>query len=125
MSSILIVEDEVALLDLVWQYLQNRKYGVLTAKDGREGVEVFRQHPKKIQLVISDLAMPGMNGLECRERILALEPNVRFLFMSGFPEQIVGRHERSLEGCEFLPKPFRLDQLIDKVGRLLSKDAAA
>jgi len=123
--TILIVEDEAALLDLVRQYLQKRDYGVLTAKDGGEGVEVFRQHAKKIQLVISDLAMPGVDGLECRQRILALEPNVRFLFMSGFPEQIVGRHEGSLEGCEFLPKPFRLEQLIDKVSRMLPRDAAA
>jgi DNA-binding response OmpR family regulator len=125
LATILIVEDEVALLELVRQYLQNRKYGVLTARDGREGVEVFRRHAKKIRLVISDLAMPGMNGLDCRERILALEPNIRFLFMSGFPEQVVGRHQGALEGCEFLPKPFRLDQLLDKVGRLLSRDAAA
>jgi two-component system, cell cycle sensor histidine kinase and response regulator CckA len=123
--TILIVEDEAALLELVRQYLQRRNYRVLTAKDGREGVEVFRQHAKKIQLVISDLAMPGMNGLECMERILAVEPRVRFLFMSGFPEQIVERHRATFERCEFLPKPFRLDQLLDKVGRLLSRDAAA
>ena len=125
LATILIVEDEAALLELVRQYLQNRNYGVLTAKDGTEGVEVFRRHAKKIQLVISDLAMPGMNGFECRERILALEPRVRFLFMSGFPEQIVERHRGSFEQCEFLPKPFRLDQLIDKVSRMLSRDAAA
>jgi DNA-binding NtrC family response regulator len=125
LATILIVEDEAALLELVRQYLQKRNYGVLTAKDGKEGVEVFRQHGKKIQLVISDLAMPGMNGFECMERILAVEPSVRFLFMSGFPEQIVERHRASFERCEFLPKPFRLDQLIDKVSRLLSRDAAA
>ena len=125
LATILIVEDEAALLELVYQYLQKRNFGVLTAKDGTEGVEVFRQHAKKIQLVISDLAMPGMDGLECMERILALEPNVRFLFMSGFPEQIVERHRASFERCEFLPKPFRLDQLLDKVGRMLSRDAAA
>lgn len=125
LATILIVEDEAALLELVRQYLQRRNYGVLTAKDGREGVEVFRQHAKKIQLVISDLAMPGMNGFECMERILAVEPRVRFLFMSGSPEQIVERHRASFERCEFLPKPFRLDQLLDKVGRLLSRDAAA
>ncbi|HKF02075.1 MAG TPA: response regulator [Candidatus Sulfotelmatobacter sp.] len=125
LATILIVEDEAALLELVRQYLQKRNYGVLTAKNGREGVEVFRQHAKKIQLVISDLAMPGMNGLECMERILALEPRVRFLFMSGFPEQIVERHRATFERCEFLPKPFRLDQLLDKVGHLLSRDAAA
>lgn len=125
LATILIVEDEAALLELVRQYLQRRNYGVLTAKNGGEGVEVFRQHAKKIQLVISDLAMPGMNGFECMERILAVEPNVRFLFMSGFPEQIVERHRASFERCEFLPKPFRLDQLIDKVSRILSRDAAA
>jgi len=125
LATILIVEDEAALLELVRQYLQKRNFRVLTAKDGTEGVEVFLQHAKKIQLVISDLAMPGMNGLECMERILGLESNVRFLFMSGFPEQFVERHRASFERCEFLPKPFRLDQLLDKVGRLLSRNAAA
>jgi len=125
LATILIVEDETALRELVRQYLQMRKFGVLTAKNGREGVEVFRQNAKKIQLVISDLVMPGMNGFECMERILAVEPNVRFLFMSGFPEQIVERHRASFDRCEFLPKPFRLEQLIDKVSRLLSRDAAA
>lgn len=125
LATILIVEDEAALRELVQQYLQKRNFEVLAAKDGMEGVEVFRQHAKKIQLVISDLAMPGMDGLECMDRILASEPNVRFLFMSGFPEQIVERHRASFERCEFLPKPFRLDQLLDRVDRLLSKDAAA
>ena len=125
LATILLVEDETALRELVRQYLQMRNFGVLTAKNGSEGVEVFRQHARKIQLVISDLLMPGMNGFECMERILALEPNVRFLFISGFPEQIVERHRASFERCEFLPKPFRLDQLVDKVTRLLSRDAAA
>jgi two-component system, cell cycle sensor histidine kinase and response regulator CckA len=125
LATILIVEDETALRELVRQYLQMRNFEVLTAKNGRDGVEVFRQNAKKIQLVISDLVMPGMNGFECMERILAVEPNVRFLFMSGFPEQIVERHRASFERCEFLPKPFRLEQLIDKVSRLLSRDAAA
>lgn len=123
--TILVVEDETALRELVQQYLQKRNFEVLAAKDGTEGVEVFRQHAKRIQLVISDLAMPGMDGLECRERILAAKPNVRFLFISGFPEQIVERHRASFDRCEFLPKPFRLDQLLDRVDRLLSKDAAA
>jgi two-component system, cell cycle sensor histidine kinase and response regulator CckA len=125
LATILIVEDEAALRELIQQYLRKRNFEVLAAKDGSDGVEVFRQHAKKIQLVISDLAMPGMDGLECMERILAWEPSVRFLFMSGFPEQIVEKHRASFERCEFLPKPFRLDQLLDRVDRLLSRDAAA
>ena len=125
LATILIVEDETALRELVRQYLQMRNFSVLTATNGQEAIEVFRQHAKKVQLVISDLVMPGMNGFECMERILAVEPNVRFLFISGFPEQIVERHRASFERCEFLPKPFRLDQLLDKVGHLLSRNAAA
>lgn len=124
-ATILVVEDETALRELVRHTLLRRNYGVVEAKNGEEGVEVFRKHGKKIQLVISDLAMPGMDGLECRNRILALEPRVRFLFISGFPDRIVDRHHESLEGCEFLAKPFRLEQLTEKVTRMLSKDAAA
>lgn len=124
-ATILVVEDETALRELVRHSLQKRNYGVIEAKNGDEGVEVFRKHSKKIQLVISDLAMPGMDGLECRNRILAMEPHVRFLFISGFPDRIVDRHNELLEGCEFLAKPFRLEQLTEKVSRMLSKDAAA
>ncbi|MBV9626024.1 MAG: PAS domain S-box protein, partial [Acidobacteria bacterium] len=124
-STVLVVEDDAALRRLLTVSLERRNYRVLAAKDGAEALETFRQHAADIHLIITDLIMPRVDGLRLRERIVAIRPDVKFLFMSGYSEEIVRESQRSLAGCGFLEKPFLPDDLEEKVRELLSANAAA
>ncbi len=125
LRTVLVVEDETALRRLICHSLERKNYTVFAAKDGIEGLELFRQHASDIQLVITDLMMPRMDGFDLKEHILGLNPLVKFLFMSGYAEEIVQRHHRSLRGCAFLEKPFLPEELVNKVRNLLAGVDAA
>jgi len=121
--TILIVEDETSLRRLLCLCLEKRNHTVLAAKDGLEALEVFRERAADIDLVVTDLVMPRMDGLELRNRVLALRPDVKFLFMSGYAEHILEQHPS--EGCLFLEKPFLPEELAKKVASLMAGDVAA
>ncbi len=122
--TILVAEDDSALRDLICFALEKRNYNVLAAADGVEAIDTFRQYSSQIRLVVADLMMPRMGGFELRRQITALRPDVKFLFMSG-AELIVEQHRGTLEGCDFLEKPFSSDLLVKKVSALLAGEAAA
>ena len=124
-ANILVVEDESALRRLICNSLERKKYKTFAARDGIEAVELFRQHDTEIDLVVTDLMMPRMDGLHVKQHITALNPKVKFLFMSGYAEQTVEQHRGSLQGCEFLEKPFLPEELANKVRCLLMGENAA
>jgi len=119
----LVVEDETALRRLISLCLEKRGHRVLAAKDGAVALEIFRQHAPNIQLVVTDVVMPRMVGLELKQLIAPLKPDIKFLFISGYAEQIVEQHCESLERCAFLEKPFLPEELSNKVSCLLTQDA--
>jgi two-component system, cell cycle sensor histidine kinase and response regulator CckA len=124
-GAILVVEDELVLRRLLCICLEKRDYRVIAAKDGLDAIEKFRQHANEIQVVVSDLMMPRMDGFELKEQISALKPDMKFLFMSGYAEQIAQHHQKSFEGCAFLEKPFLPEELVNKVSGLLKGENAA
>ena len=124
-GTILVVEDEMALRRLIRLSLERCGYKVLTAKDGTEAIEICQRNPSQIHLVLSDIMMPHVNGLQLRERAATLCPEAKFLFMSGYSEEIVLPGNLSAHGCAFLEKPFRPDELARKVHDLLTGQAAA
>ena len=125
LATILVVEDEAPLRRLLSLALEKRNYKVLTAKHGAEAFEIFRHQADEIQLVITDIMMPQMDGLELKQRITFMRPEVKFVFMSGYAEQVVEQHLGILKGCAFLEKPFLVEDLANKVGDLLQGDVAA
>jgi two-component system, cell cycle sensor histidine kinase and response regulator CckA len=124
-GTVLVVEHESSLRRLFSVCLEKRKHTVFVAKDGAEALEIFRQHADLIQLVVIDLMMPHMDGFELKQHIAAQRQNVKFLFMSGYAEEIVKQNGGALDGCAFLEKPFLPQELTDKVSELLVGDAAA
>ncbi len=124
-ETILVVEDEMALRRLLCVSLDRRGYEVLAAKDGAEAIEIFRQHGDQIHLVVTDIMMPHVDGLELRQRIATLRPNVRFLFISGYSDETIEQHQTLAQGCAFLEKPFLPDELASKVRELLKGEVAA
>lgn len=122
-ETILVVEDEAALRRLICLSLHTRGYRVLSAKNGAEAVEICQQSSSQIHLVLSDIMMPHLNGLQLRERVATLCPDAKFLFMSGYSEEIV--ENLLAQGYAFLEKPFLPDELVGKVREVLRGEAAA
>lgn len=118
-ETILVVEDSDMLLGLVRTILESEGYQVLTAGQGEEALRVFRAFQGPIRLLLTDVVMPNMNGWELVEQVRALRPEVKILFMSGYPEKEV-EADGSLPIREpFLQKPFSPKVLKEKVREIL------
>jgi PAS domain S-box-containing protein len=120
-ATILLVEDETSLRKLMKTTLERERYRVLEAKDGAEALSICRDHLAKIDLVVSDLAMPQMTGLQLKEKIEPLRTNMKFLLISGYLEEDMGSSEQNARMGDFLEKPFLPDELARKVAEILGR----
>jgi PAS domain S-box-containing protein len=118
-ESVLVAEDDDAVRTLVRVALSKRGYRVLVAANGGEALLLCERHPGVIDLLLTDLVMPGMGGLELFERLVLLRPQMRALFVSGYADRAVLRHGEIVEGMAFLEKPFTPDSLARKVREVL------
>jgi two-component system cell cycle sensor histidine kinase/response regulator CckA len=117
-KTILVVDDDREILDLVSNYLCSLGYTVLAAKSGPEAINVAESHFGAIDLLLVDVEMPGMIGVEFAKYFLSRRSDVSVIFMSGFGDS---QEFASLPGTvEFLPKPFSLSELGGKTIRLIS-----
>jgi len=112
---VLLVDDEKAVLSVAYEMLVEAGFEVLTAADGRQALEVFKQHMNEIVLVLLDLSMPEMGGEEAFKRLRRLKEDIRVILMSGYDEQDTQRHfvEKGLAG--FIQKPFTFEGLKSKL----------
>lgn len=121
-ETVLLVEDETAVRNLVSEILVRRGFRVLEAKDGEEGLAIFTAEGDRIHLILSDVLMPKMGGVAMARRIQAMRPEVPIVFMSGFSENA----SSSLEGdrrTPFLHKPFSVVDLMSIIDESLEKSA--
>ena len=118
-ETILVVEDEPALLELAQVGLSDLGYTVLTASDGETALQLARQHAAQIKLVVSDVIMPKMSGKELATRLQQEHPNLKILFISGYTADIIDRHGVLDPATAFLPKPFTVTALAAKINELL------
>lgn len=118
-SRILLVEDEDAVRTFSTRALTNKGYEVLTAEHGEAGLAVFKELDKPIDLLITDVMMPGMDGPTLAKEIRAVTPNLKIIFVSGYTEEKL--KDTLGEGIYFLPKPFTLKQLATKVKEVLGE----
>jgi two-component system cell cycle sensor histidine kinase/response regulator CckA len=113
-----VVEDGEAVRSLVCLMLVQSGYRVLEARDGREALRLCETHPEPIQLVLTDLVMPNMQGGELADRLRRVRPGLRVLLMSGYTDEpIVQRLGR--DSLAFLSKPFTSVGLADKIRQVL------
>jgi len=115
---VLLVEDEDMVRAVAERALTRAGYQVTCASDGDEGLEKVRAG-EKFDLVVSDVVMPAMDGPAMAREIRKLAPRLPVLFMSGYAEEQL-RNEIDIEGMHFLPKPFSVQQIADKVARVLA-----
>jgi two-component system cell cycle sensor histidine kinase/response regulator CckA len=123
-ETVLVVEDEPALRRLISVSLEKRGYTVLAAEDGAEAIRILENNPGKIDLVVSDIMMPKLNGLELRKKAILLRPEMRFLFISGYAEDTIGRTAHLPQDAGYLEKPFLPIELARKVRELLNESDA-
>ena len=117
---ILVVDDEPALRDMMRIAVENHGYRTLTAGDGAEGLEVFRQRWQEIAAVIVDIVMPILDGPAMIRALRRIAPTIPILPVSGLPADAAPLAELSLR--YFLPKPFTAIQLLATLDRLLSEE---
>jgi CheY-like chemotaxis protein len=120
-ATLLFVEDDEAIRGLAAAVLAEEGFEVLAAATGGEALLLAERHRGTIDLVLTDVVMPGMSGRELAERLGALLHDTPILFMSGYGHDAVSRHGVLQPGILFLPKPFTPETLVAKVRELLAK----
>jgi two-component system cell cycle sensor histidine kinase/response regulator CckA len=112
-TTILLVDDEQSVRSIVMKILQRAKYKVIEAESGEAAIRISDSHPDKIDLLISDMYMPGLRGPEVAQALAPKRPGLRVLFMSGYAEQ--DSRAGVPFGANFLKKPFSGKELAAKV----------
>lgn len=120
---VLVVEDEQNVREVARRILERVGYTVITADDGEEGLSAFKSNAEEIDLVISDLCMPRMNGLSMISSILSVKPDVKVVLTSGANSREnmpnIGEWSRRHPEILFVPKPYTLPELAAAVERVL------
>jgi CheY-like chemotaxis protein len=124
-STILLVEDNHTLRELLRRTLESTGSFILPATNGEEAIRLWKQHQNKIDLVITDVAMPQLNGIELADRIRSTHPRMKFLFITGFAEEFPQLNELFRDGANILEKPFLPSELVSIVGQILGPRSAA
>ena len=120
-GTVLVVEDDAAVRDLAVRVLESHGYHVLHAGCGHDALLLSERYEGRIDLLLTDVVMPHMNGRKLSEEFLAQRPGTPVLYMSGYADSNILRHGKLPPGTAFLSKPFAVEALIQKVRRLLQQ----
>jgi CheY-like chemotaxis protein len=124
-ETILVVEDEVAVRDIVVEVLRSHGYQTLVADSGPQALERWAQHKGKIHLLLTDMVMPGgLTGREVGERLLSQNPALKVIYSSRYSPGLAGKDLTLLRGKTFLPKPYRPNKLLEKIRQCLDDGSA-
>jgi PAS domain S-box-containing protein len=118
-ETILVVEDQPELRNFLCRSMEAYGYRVLEAADAVEALHLSAISPEKIHLLLTDVVMPGMNGVELSKLLVVSRPGVKVIFMSGYADSALLHHGVKETGAVFIPKPYRLKTLLAKIRELL------
>jgi two-component system cell cycle sensor histidine kinase/response regulator CckA len=118
-ETVLLVEDQDGIRDLVREYLQNYGYTVLDAGDGNEALQIAGDYKQQIHLLLTDIVMPNVGGRELAQCLTQSRPQMKVLFMSGYPDHATWSSELLDDAAAVLQKPFPLDAMARKIRSLL------
>ncbi len=111
----LVVEDNKALREMIAGFLKKREARVFTAQNGLQGYEIFKKHNDKIDMILSDVMMPRMNGKELADKVREINPALKILFMSGHSQEVIESKTRLPQNMDIIEKPFDLFSLAHKL----------
>lgn len=118
-ETILLVDDEETVRRFSSRVLEKHGFTVLSASTGADAIAMAEQHGDALELLLTDVMMPGMNGCELAESLLARRPSLRVLFISGYAEDVLTSNVGLVPGAAFLGKPFKPKALLAKVREVL------
>lgn len=118
-ETILLVEDEASLRTLTREFLQGLGYDVLAAADGEEALRTAAQHHGQIDLLLTDVIMPGMSGQEIARQLVPLRAGIKVLFISGYVDDVLAGEGITHPEQSFLEKPFSFEDLAQKIREVL------
>jgi CheY-like chemotaxis protein len=105
-ETVLVVEDEAVVRALCVQILEQMGYKVVQARNGTEAIAVAQGYGERIDLLMTDVVMPGMNGSELATQLVLHHPEMKVLFTSGYTEDVISHHGVLAEGVSFIGKPY-------------------
>ena len=120
-ETVLLAEDEDAIREFIKKLLEEYGYKVITVTSGQEAIKEFKAHKDKIQLALLDVIMPNKNGREAYEEIKKIRPDIKVLFMSGYPADIIHKHDIIEKGFAYIEKPASPTKLLKKIREVLGK----
>ncbi|MBI3894490.1 MAG: PAS domain S-box protein [Acidobacteria bacterium] len=120
-ETVLVVEDEPPVRELTREFLESNGYQVLDADSGSAALELVKNYPRPIHLLLTDLIMPKMSGKELVTELGKLLPEMKVLYMSGYTDEMIGNHGILEAETHFLQKPFTRDALVNKVREALKQ----
>jgi CheY-like chemotaxis protein len=120
-ETILLVEDEDGVRELAREVLQAHGYTVIEARDGESALRIVEHRRERLHLLLTDVVMPKMGGRELVRRLISRHPDVKVLYMSGYPDEALGKHGVLEPGAVLLQKPFTPQDLADKVRQVLDR----
>jgi two-component system cell cycle sensor histidine kinase/response regulator CckA len=123
-ETILVVDDDQEVLSLAVDVLQMARYVVLSTDDPRHAIRLAKTHPETIHVLLSDVVMPIMNGVQLAAEITAIRPDIRVLLMSAYRTQAIDDYRTKTPGALFLDKPFTVAGLLQAVQSTLKVSKA-
>jgi len=119
-ETVLIVEDEEAILQIAEKMLETLGYNILTANSPQEALSIAKKYSGKIDIIVTDVVMPGLDGKKMSDKVIAIHPDVKVLFMSGYTSNVIEQHGLVGENVNFIQKPFQMDDLALKIRQTLN-----
>ncbi|HTP13718.1 MAG TPA: response regulator [Bacteroidota bacterium] len=117
--TILVIEDEELLLDLLKEMLEGEGFRVLTAADGPQAVDIYRAEKEKVSLVLSDMGLPSMGGWEVLRQLKTISPTVKVILSSGFMDTKVRQDMLTAGAQDFIQKPYMPEKVIEKIQEVI------
>ena len=120
MARILIAEDDKSMLGFLKLALEKAGHTVIDENNGAEALERVKEDEKGFDLLLTDIVMPGMDGIELSQEVGKIRPETKVMFITGFSAVAVGREDIDTEQAKILSKPFHLNDLVEQVETLLA-----
>jgi CheY-like chemotaxis protein len=118
--TILVVDDDRSVRDLIKRMLEPEGYSVLTADGGKAAIKIASDPDVLVDILVTDIIMPHMNGKELANRISSMKPYIKVIFISAYTADLILTHNLCPEGSDFIKKPFSKESLLEKISRVWS-----